>query len=154
MGFFYDSAKLGNSMGYSNLAYCLFNGDGVERDQELAIGLFKRALQINPENTYALSNLGFAYRLGKGVKKNISRYIEMILTRIELGDIDAINLIGILYDKGEFLPKNAQRSFQWTLKAAEFGHVLAQYNLAMCYQFGDGTEIDVQKAVQWFESAG
>ena len=57
-------------LGITNLALSYFNGEGVAKNEEKAVELFKKAAELG-ENL-AKSNLASLYMSGLGVEKNVN----------------------------------------------------------------------------------
>ena len=64
---FQQGTLLGDSNSANFLAGMYQDGEGVEQDKVKAVELFQKALEFNPDNTYAQYNMGVCYEKGLGV---------------------------------------------------------------------------------------
>ena len=110
-------------------------------------------LLANKGEAEAQHNLAMLYRLGKGVKKNVSLSADWFRKAADQGVVDAQYYMGHSYDIGEGVSKNKKYAFVWYRKAAEKGHGLAQINLGVLYANGLGIEEDIEQAYLWFHVA-
>ena len=86
------------------------------------------------------------YEFGDGVKKDISKAIELYRQAAEMDFPQAqYNLAFLLNDEKE--------SLEWLTKSAENGYKDAQYELAIQYLYGYGVRQDMNKSVYWFEES-
>lgn len=104
-------------------------------------------------DTKAQYNLGVAYALGKGVKKNPVESEKWFLKSVEQGDgkdADAQCVLGLCYLKGMGVKEDDAEAVKLFRKAADHGYAEAQYRLGTCYLEGKGVVRDVEIAYEWF----
>jgi TPR repeat protein len=134
--------------------------------------------QESKENPDALYNLGFMYRYGYGVEKDLKKAVELFICCGELGNKDVTYALADIYEL------NADKDcFKWMEKCAELGNDDMQsalgdiyikegkYDLALiyykqsdksnnehaCKMLGDiyyqgiGVKIDIKKALKYYE---
>ncbi len=101
----------------------------------------------------AQERLGYCYRYGKSVEKNIQKAAAWSLKAAMQGNARAQTRMGIFYENGDGVEKDLEKAVKWYQKAAEQGQSTAQYRLGRCYQRGLGTERDEKEAVKWLQKA-
>ena len=94
-------------------------GQGVEKSYRIAIEYFEKALSINPNDTYALTKIGYLYSEGGyGINKNLRKAVSYYKKAADLGyDIAMFNL-ATCYELGEGVPKSLEEAIKWYKKAA------------------------------------
>ena len=101
----------------------------------------------------AQSQLGTAYYMGLGIKKDLKESFKWYLKAAEQGDTEGEYCVGLAYDNGDGVIQNHESAVYWYRKAAEKGDPRAQNNLALCYAYGRGAEKNESEALKWFKSA-
>ena len=102
-------AEMGNAIANDNLGFMYWTGDGVEQNPEKAIGYFLKALEINPDDCFALLRVGIMYETGDGVKQDIEKALAYYTRAAELGDALSMVRIGYIlqrYRRGEGPPED------------------------------------------------
>lgn len=72
-----------------NLGWMTYNGNGCKIDYAKAYGYFKKALEINSEDSYAMYYLGLFYLYGDVVKQDKYEARRLFKRAADLGDEDA-----------------------------------------------------------------
>ncbi len=118
---------------------------------EQAVELWKKAAQQGyaPAQYY----LGWCYREGTGVKKDLKLAVDWYLKAANQGNIDAQLFLGEMYELGYEIRKDPKKAAFWYLLAAEQGDLRAQFNIADCYWTGFGVEKNVYLALFWYNKA-
>ena len=139
-------------------AKALAKGDGVPRDVEGSLKLYRQAAELG--NAEAQAYVGRAYEYGRGVPKDEVEAVKWFRKAAAQGDRDGQFSLGLAYENGLGVPKDsaeaanwfgrAARSFQ---KAAAEGDANAQYFLGNMYQTGRGVPRSDVEAVMWFRKA-
>jgi TPR repeat protein len=104
-------------------------------------------------NAAAQVQLGDAYDIGAGVKKDVAEAIKWYRKAAEQGDAEGEYSIGGKYDSGDGLSQDYTEALKWYLKAAEQGHSTAQYNVGVLYYRALGTHQDLAEAARWWRKA-
>lgn len=131
-----------------NVANCLYNGIGVQRDSTKALEYYKRSASSN--NAFALRAMGVYYRsIG-----NHAQSMLMYHKAAENGDIETQNVLGNWY----FNHERYEKAVEWYSRAAEAPHASksrteAQNSLGLCYAKGLGVRVSKQDAARLFEKA-
>lgn len=112
--------------------------------------------KLKTKNT-AESNakLGFLYREGIGVEKNVNEALKYFITAASEENSFAQYNLGYLYDKGIGMKRNEEKAITMYIKAAEKGNPFAENNLGVIYSNTDYKSVsqDNQKALEWFVRA-
>ena len=95
------------------------------------------------------ANLGFLYKHGWGVEKNIDTALEWFTKSAEKGYAKAQNQAGGIHDAKE----RDEEAFKWFTKSAAQGDTDAQYNLGLWYENGYGVMKDAPEALKWYGKA-
>lgn len=149
--FWQQAAEQGHAIAQSFLGVCYSHGQGIAKDQALAVAWYRKAA----EQGYApaQANLGVMYRDGKGIAKDETQAVEWLLKAAEQGYLPAqINLASI-YANSTSSVKDEAEAVKWFTKAAEQGNAPAQANLAIMYRDGKGITKDETQAAAWFNKA-
>lgn len=112
---------------YNNIGLFYLNGDGVERNFEIALDLFEKGAMRGDE--CAMYNAGWMYFEGKGVNINYAKALEYYRKAAELGQRDAQNDLGWMYQNGYGVDKDTSIAAMWYRKAAVQGQSNAIVNL-------------------------
>ena len=94
-------------------------------------------------------NLGFCYRYGRGVEKNLDTTLEWFTKSAKKGHARAQRQAGNIHlGKGRY-----EEAFKWLTKSAAQGDTNAKYNIAMCYELGKGVKKDIPEALKLYAKA-
>ena len=146
--YFFKDAEFGENTSMYYIGLCYKDGNGVEKNNNLAYEWFKRAYEHGFED--AKRQLDNKDEKDQDYKKQ--RCEDAIATYqkiLEQGGCIPYSKLALCYDK----LKDYVNAFKYFLKAAENGNEFAKYCLGMyCYR-GTGTEQDYKKAAEWFQTA-
>jgi TPR repeat protein len=138
---------------------------------------------VENEVPEAMTQLGYLYKTGLWVPKNLKKTIKIWKRAVALGDVDAMNRLGMLYDDDDV--EVSEKAIQLFRMAANRGHCHAQFNLGValgirdqfedafhwvkaaaeqgmtdaeadvgdCLRTGNGVEPDVDEAKRWYARA-
>jgi hypothetical protein len=95
------------------------NGIGVERNEEIAANLYRKAAEQNLAE--AQYKLGLCFLHGKGVKQDNKKSVYWFRKAAEQGLADAQYELGICYQNGVGTEKNREIAIDWLSKAAMQG---------------------------------
>jgi TPR repeat protein len=101
----------------------------------------------------AQASMAWMYQTGNGVKKDLSKALELYRKAADQEHSIAQNNLGVFYEKGIVVPVDEKEAAKWYRKAAEVGYSYAQYNLGMLYVEGRGVEQDLKEAKYWLRIA-
>ncbi|MEO0899716.1 MAG: tetratricopeptide repeat protein [Bacteroidota bacterium] len=105
---------------YRYLGYMYEQGVGdIEKDIPKAIELYEQAGEL--KDGIALSNLGYLYFKGTGVKRDRNKGVEYYQLAAKLGNPRALNNLGDMYKTGDFLEKDLEKAYTLIKMAAEEG---------------------------------
>lgn len=134
-----------------HLARLYESGAGVEKDENVALLLYKQAAEAGVEK--AALKLGNAYYLGKGTVRNFADAFKWYKQAAEKGNYAAQYNIGLMYAEGTGIKKDAVKAFEFYKKAGEQGYGPAQYALGTMFLKGTGTPQDFTAAIRWYKLA-
>ena len=158
-------------------------GDGVEKDPEMAIAFFKIAAQLGHMlaqlavgsyyyalndcyeaikwismaaelgNAEALFNMGVFYMEGMGCDQDMELSAKYFQRAARRRHPEAQFAYADLLSNGWGVEQDDKRAMKWFLDAAENGHVEAMYRLGEVYELGKGTAVDLAEAAKWYNAA-
>ena len=123
------------------------NGDGVTKNQEIAIKWYKKAALL--ENIYAYDKLGNLYA-AKEDYKNAAQWFKKAALK---GDNKAAYNLGYFYTGGLGVDMDLKEALKWYKLSARDGNIDAQINLGFAYISGHGTPKDLKQASYWIQKA-
>ena len=129
-----QAVELGHWKAINNLGRMYMIGQGVERDEEKALALFKRLEAMNiPEGYRAMAH---AYERGlASLPKDRKKVVEYLNKAAEMGDPESM----VAYGKGMMLSTGSDADLAEALKAFKCafnnGYAEASYYLALSYRF-------------------
>jgi TPR repeat protein len=102
----------------------------------------------------AQTQLGLAYRNGKGVPQDLVEAVKWYNRAAEKNHAEAQAYLGFMYMTGRGVRRNDVEAAKWHRKAAEQGNPLGQYNLGLMYLHGrGGVETSKVQAYLWLKQA-
>ena len=147
-----SASALNNDEIFNDLAVCYKNGYGVQKNPQLALEYYKKAMEGG--SIIAMYNLGNAYLNGEmGLEKNEVEAFKLYEKSAELGLGQAIYQLGYLHDRGIGVKENKEKAFSCFEKSAEKGDLQGIYALGLAFQFGYGVKKDLAKAKQYYQIA-
>lgn len=174
------AAEAGNGFSMLRLARRYDEGDGVERNPELAAYWYERAEaagEITPAvtkrknkecadrmqkgaaegNRDAMYQLARAYWSGGfhgcGLEQNFPEAIRWYTEAANRGDVIAANNLGAMYGRGQGTPQDFKQAMYWYQKSAESGLPRAMFNVAAMLQSGESGDVDLPGAAAWYRLA-
>lgn len=119
-------------------------------DEALAQASFERALQLDPDNEYALNNLARSH-WQRGQR---ALAIETFRRAARAGNEWSANHVGLLLHRGALGKRDPRAALDWFALGARLGSAGAMHNLGDCYLAGDcGVKIDHAQALHWYRRA-
>ena len=110
-------AEQGNTLAQVNLAYLVYEGDGVDADAEHAARWYRLAAEQGDEN--AQYNLGVMYENGDGVGRDLQEAVKWWRRAARQGYADAQYNLGAMYYNGRGVEKDYVRAYVWKSLAAD-----------------------------------
>ncbi|EGB06372.1 hypothetical protein AURANDRAFT_29293 [Aureococcus anophagefferens] len=120
---------------------------GLVKSDKKAAKIYRRAVELG--NVEAMTNLGFLYEHGSGVKLDKKKAEELYRTATDRGSALAQYNLGLLL----YSEKKFEEALRYFALAADQGFNLAENSIGLCYRLGRGTEVDLGKARNWYERA-
>jgi hypothetical protein len=142
MRYMAKAAKAGNPQAQDTFGQLL-----LMRSPTLAIEWFKRA--SDQDYSPASYDLGLAYLIGRGIKKNEAKGCELFLKSARQGNDEGEYSIGTCYYDGVGLGRNSAQAFEWYKKAAAQDFPLAEQGLGVMYGTGDPMQRDLTESLKW-----
>lgn len=97
--------------------------------------------------------MGDLYLNGNGVKRDLARGAELILSAAKAHIPEAQNNMGWLLATGTGVEKNPNKAIGWYTKAAKTNYAPAQFNLAEALIGGLAGSRDIIEATHWYRKA-
>lgn len=146
------AADRGNATALNNLGVHYLQGDGVVKDVDRAIELYRTAAEKG--STQAQSNLANLYWHGREeVPKNSALAVFWAKKAVENGSESVLFVLARAHETGEGAPESQKTAVKWYQRAAEAGQAPGLNNLAYFYLKGEVVEQDVDKAVELYKKA-
>ncbi|MED4600248.1 tetratricopeptide repeat protein [Paenibacillus validus] len=151
------AAKAGHSGAQNNLGVLYANGEGVTRNDQLAVYWFDLAAKNG--NRFGMSNLAYRWMNGSGVQQNDVQALYWFEKAAGLGDEDAKKQCAdIAFKLGRRLGKSTdeqdrKQAFDYYQKALLYGNQEALFYLAHSYANGLGVNQSYRQAAEYYEKA-
>jgi TPR repeat protein len=116
-------------------------------DTDLKI-LIAQSEEGNPDAKFYLGSL---YYIGRELKQDYSKAIELFKEASDRGNIAATFNLGIIYAKGRGVEIDEKKAFEYYKKAAFGGLPQAQYNYALWLREGREEDPKPTEAMEWFK---
>lgn len=144
-------AQQGLAEAQTIIGYMFANGDGVPRDDAVAVLWFRKAAEQG--NADGQTNLGYMYATGRGITKDKDEAIRWYLYAAEQGNDEAQqNLLG-LFSKQTLSFAGPTTGIATLEQRAKEGNPDAMYVLGHSYVTGFGVRQDTATGMQWLQSA-
>ena len=104
-------------------------------DKEMYKDLFEYA-HARKANPIYQALLGYLYKYGEGVEKNLVASFEWFYKASSGGHGYAMYELGLMYEKGNCIQQDFNQAFSWYSKASELGVDAAINNLGLFYEKG------------------
>lgn len=146
------AAERGNATALNNLGVHYIQGDGVDKDVDRAIELYRKA--GDKGSAQARSNLANLYWYGRTeVPRNPSLAVFWAKKAADVGSESVLFILARAHETGEGAAENMQTAVEWYEKAAAAGQAPGLNNLAYFYLKGEVVEQDADKAVDLYKQA-
>jgi TPR repeat protein len=145
-------AEAGDANAQSDLARCLFKGEGVAKNEQEGLKWARKAAEQG--NACGQFTLGSHLAEGLGVTKDEKEGLKWITKSAIQGNAEGQYMLGRCYFLGKGVEKSTQEAFKWFSKSAEQGNLYGQYALGQFYAYGEqggyGVTKDEKMAAKWF----
>ncbi len=127
-------------------------GQGVVKDESVALELFKKSADAN--NAEGVFYLGRQTHLGNGLPKDEKQAVALYLKAAQMGDANAQLWYALSIYRGYGgMVADKPASFAWFQRAAEQGNSAAQNWMGILHDAGDGVEKNPYEAIKWFRKS-
>lgn len=142
----------GDPVAYFEIARRYTDGDGIERNLEVAAVWYEAAARAGSAPAqYRLANF---LEKGHGVKLDVEKSVMWYQRAAEQGNALAMHNLAVIHTSGLVGGKpDMEAAIGWFEKAAELGVKDSQVNLGIIYAKGIGTQADSEKAYKWLAVA-
>ncbi len=141
----------------NQLLSCLHNNNELDcyniykiADWETQIDWVIILNELNDINGCFMHIFGYAYKHGKGVKKDLHKGFEWYLKSAIVGNGSGMNNVGYAYNHGKGVKKDLHKGFEWYLKSVIVGNATGMNNVGYAYYYGKGVKKDLHKGFEWF----
>jgi TPR repeat protein len=101
-----------------------------------------------------MTNLGYAYEIGRGVTQSDVEAAAWYRKGAERGNVFAMSNLGSLYEEGKGgLPKSDRDAAEWYRKAAQLGYAPAMFNMGRLCENNRRDPASMAHAVSWYRLA-
>ena len=145
-------AEAGNARSQFNLGGSYQHGDGVPKDEFLALYWYRRSA----ENGFYLAQgyLGVLYEEGsRGLPQDMQKAIYWYKRAARSGETVSAYYLGVFNRDGALGPRDIAAAYWWFRTAAQAGFHEAQFALGQMYETGEGVRADIAQAVDWYKKA-
>lgn len=111
------AAELGNTDAMFELCTFYSTGNGVKKDNKVAIGWCKKAAEKNQPR--ACFNMGGFYATGNGVPQDLDLSVKWYERASEAGNGKASATLGVMYKMGMEIPKDEKKAEKYFKTAEE-----------------------------------
>ena len=149
------AAEKGNARAQYDLGLMYANGNGVAKNEALALMWFNRAAQNNfSKSSTAKKVVRSRVQAPKVVRtKGTSQKFKFAKKAAKRGNARAQFDLAMMYHKGEGVSKNEQLAFNYFHKAARNNSVEAKFQMGLNFAQGRGVRKQSQLAKYWFKLA-
>jgi TPR repeat protein len=95
-----------------------YQGAGVDKDLEKALGYFEKALAIDSDNRLVLNQLGVMYYKGEGSEVNFRKAASLCERAANKGQPGCQYYLGLMYVNGEGVTQDIDTGINWMKRSA------------------------------------
>lgn len=143
------AVEAGHAQAMANLAvmYRDHRG-GLPKDDAKFLSLTRQAAELG--NPAAMSNLGWAFMLGRGVPKSDEQAVAWLQKAVEAGEAEAMANLAMMYRDGRGgLPKDDAEFVLLCRRAAELDLPGGMFGLGWAFENGRGVPKSAEEAASW-----
>lgn len=145
------AAEKGNGEAMNRLGAAYLRGEGVPKDDKLALHWFEKG--ADEGNADALFNLGLAYNGNGFAETDYEKALKYFSQAYKAGSPDAALQLGFMYQDGRGVKEDPAKAFEFIQYAADHGDAWGMYFLGKFYFNGYGTQKDIDQALTCYEKA-
>ncbi len=149
--FLEKAAAQGEVSALHYLAKRLRDGNGVERDDQRAVRLFERGLELN--HNESREDLAWMLQQGRGTARDLERAARLYEQAADAGSAWARLRLALMVERGDGVAKDPVRALALLREAAENGSSQAMREMGQRYADGNLVEKNDETAFEWFEAA-
>lgn len=140
-----------NSDAMGELGRRYYTGNGVQKNDELALKYFQMAeTSGNKKGTYGIAK---CYFFGRGVKKDYEKAYNIFYDLMtKYNDMDSKYYVALMYYRGYFVKQDYEKAYNIFKGIADCGCIDAKAFIADMYYFGKYLEKDYKKAFEMYKS--
>lgn len=144
------AADNGSNNAMYNIGLFYKNGEGVNRNIDLALDWFKRAGYLG--NIDAIYNMIDYY---ENVNEDKMKALEWYHIGACFDDDKLMFHIGNFYYNGSnlMIPKNINQALKWYNKSADKGNTNAMLHVGILHAKGINNEVNMKEAIKWFQKS-
>lgn len=131
-----------------NLADCLMEGKGIEKDTARAIELVTPSVEAGDPD--ALNMIGYYHQYGKGVERDYGKARDYLRQAAQRGQTTAMESLGLLMQRGLGGDAEPDAAEGWFRKALAAGYVRAERRLGQLALEERTSDADLPKASEHF----
>jgi TPR repeat protein len=149
-----QAIAMGNTEGFYCLGHTYLDGEGVERNKDKAIALFRQAAELG--NVHAQTSLGWALNDARGMlppPATLSESLHWFTVAADRGDAYAQYTLGSISRRGYEELRDIKRAVRYLRLSGAQGYIYAQLELGYMYRDGDGVRRNYAMALRWFQKA-
>lgn len=114
-----EAKRYGDKRAINSLGVAYEYGLGVKKDYAKALEYYHEAINVNPSNGVAYTNLANMYKEGKGIEKDYHKALEYYQKANDLNIANALANLGILYLEGKGTNQNIELGLQFLKDAVD-----------------------------------
>lgn len=135
------------------LAECYLLGDGLEKDLDMGIKVFKDAANIGGD-VDAAHKIALIYEYGEyGVEVDVVLAAEWFLEAAKQGHIEAMAEYAMCCELGCGREQNDEEALEWYTLAANMGHVESNFSVGEAFEEAKGVPQSDEEACLWYYKA-
>ena len=148
------AAEKGNARAQFDLGVMYATGNGVEKNEDLALKWFNIATQNNSYKRQEIKNINRMVFISKPMREErVSQQFLFAKRAAEKGNVRAQFDLAMMYLTGKGVRKNEQLAFKYFHTAARNNSVEAKFQMGLNFSEGRGVKKQEQLAKYWFKLA-
>lgn len=146
-----EAYDLGSFKAGKTLAYGLSAGWFGERDYKAHLNILWNLVEKGYSS--AMSDIGFAYMYGLGLRKSMRWAIYWLEKSAQRGCPAAMGNLADIYLLSNDKYQNIERGLLYAFMGADLDNEMAMNYLGLCYEDGIGVPINYENAFKWYSKA-
>lgn len=149
--YLFDAARLGSTEAMYILGKMLKNGEGFDRNPQLAYTYVLKSAQHG--FAPAQAELAYMYDHGIGTELDKTLATKWYMTAAEKGETASYLPLGIRYLEGIYVEKDGELAERYLIRSAAGGCADAELMLAKLYKEGTELQQDIKRSNEHFKNA-